>query len=173
LCKFWVSTGLPPKKLSSYYEYMGNLKLLFFESQDIYTSENRLNSSALKPLEISCFEVKEAFSLTDSIPPIDRQYADKRPTVATDKETLQPSETLGLQSNSATGEHYYGKTVIRKKVIRDNVYSINTIDKENSSAAYCDSKSLPEITKRPEDQPDDEWYADFDEAYFLEHGYYL
>jgi hypothetical protein len=172
-CKLWASMGLPPKRLSSYYEYMGNLKLLFFESQDTYTSESRLNSSALRPLHISFHEVQEAFGLTDSTPTTDRQCADKRPTVATDKETLQPSETLGLQTDSTTGENYYGKTVIRKKVTRDNVYSINTIDKENSNAAYCDSKSLPEITKRPEDQTDDEWDADFDEAYSLEHGYYL
>jgi hypothetical protein len=152
---------------------MGKLKLFFFESQDISSSNNRLNSSSLKTLHISCHEVKAAFGLAGNVPTINRQCTDKQPTVATDKKTLQPSKTLGLQANSTTGSIYYGKTVIRKKVTRGNVYSINTIDKENSNAAYCDSKSLPEITKRPEDQTDDEWDADFDEAYFLEHGYYL
>ena len=172
-CKFWASTGLPSRRLSCYYEHMGKLKLLFFESQDVSTNKNRLNSSSLKPLHISFHKVQEAFGLTYSAPTTDRQQTDKRPTAATDKKTLQPLETFGLQSNSAAGANYYGKTVIRKKVTRDSAYSINTIDKENSSAIYCDSKSLPEITKRPEDQTDDEWYGDFDEAYFLEHGYYL
>ena len=79
-CKFWVSTGLPSRKLSSYYEYMGKLKLLYFESQDVSTSNNRLNSSLLKPLHISFHEVKEAFGFSDSPPTSFRQASDKRPT---------------------------------------------------------------------------------------------
>lgn len=75
-CKFWASTGLPPRKLSSYYEYMGKLKPLFFESQDISNSNNRLNSSLLKPLHISFHEVKEAFGFSDSPPTSDRQATD-------------------------------------------------------------------------------------------------
>ena len=142
-CKFWASTGLPSRKLSSYYEHMGRLKQLFFESQDIITSKNRLDSSSLKPLCISSHEIKEAFGLTDSSPTTGRQYADKRPTVTTDKEALQPSKTLGLQSNSATGANYYGKTVIRKKVIRENAYPINT---PTSNPINTSSLSKPKHT---------------------------
>ena len=72
-CKFWASTGLPPRKLSSYYEYMGKLKPLFFESQDISNSNDRLKSSLLKPLQISFQEVKEAFDFSDSLPTSNRQ----------------------------------------------------------------------------------------------------
>ena len=65
LCKLWASIGLPSKRLSSYYEHMGNLKQFFFEPQDIYASKNRLSSSSLTPLNISSHEVKEAFNFTD------------------------------------------------------------------------------------------------------------
>ena len=135
-CKFWASTGLPSRKLSSYYEYMGKLKLLIFESQDVSTSNNRLNSSLLKPLHISFHEVKEAFGFSDSPPTSFRQATDKPPTVTTDKETLQPSKTLGLQADSTAGANYYGKTVIRKKVIRENAYPINTLNSDPIKTTY-------------------------------------
>ena len=137
-CKFWASTGLPPRKLSSYYEYMGKLKPLFFESQDISNSNDRLDSSLLKPLQISFQEVKEAFDFSDSPPTSNRQCTDKQPTVATDKETLQPSKTLGLQADSAAGSIYYGNTVIREKVTRGNVYPINDLDNAISSIPIYD-----------------------------------
>ena len=145
-CKFWASTGLPPRKLSSYYEYMGKLKLLYFESQDVSTSNNRLNSSLLKPLHISFHEVKEAFGFSDSPPTSFRQATDKPPTVTTDKETLQPSKTLGLQADSTAGANYYGKTVIRKKVIRENAYPINTLNSDPIKSPYL---------SKPKDKFDD------------------
>ena len=121
-CKFWASTGLPARRLSCYYEHMGKLKPLFFESQNIANSDNRLHSSSLRPLHISCHEIKVAFGLTDSAPTTDLQSTDKQPIVATDKETLQPSKTLDLQPGFTTGESYCGKTVIREKVTRGNVH---------------------------------------------------
>jgi len=136
LCKLWASTGLPSRRLSSYYEHMGNLKQFFFEPQDIYASKNRLSSSSLKPLNISAYEVKEAFELTDSAPTTDRQCTDKRPTVTTDKEPLQPSETLGLQNDSTAGADYCGKTVIRKKVIRENTYPIDALNSDPINTPY-------------------------------------
>ena len=145
-CKFWASTGLPSRKLSSYYEYMGKLKLLYFESQDVSTSNNRLNSSLLKPLHISFHEVKEAFGFSDSPPTSFRQATDKPPTVTTDKETLQPSKTLGLQADSTAGANYYGKTVIRKKVIRENAYPINTLNSDPIKSPYL---------SKPKDKFDD------------------
>ena len=145
-CKFWVSTGLPSRKLSSYYEYMGKLKLLYFESQDVSTSNNRLNSSLLKPLHISFHEVKEAFGFSDSPPTSFRQATDKPPTVTTDKETLQPSKTPGLQAGSTAGANYYGKTVIRKKVIRENAYPINTLNSDPIKSPYV---------SKPKDKFDD------------------
>ena len=145
-CKFWVSTGLPSRKLSSYYEYMGKLKLLYFESQDVSTSNNRLNSSLLKPLHISFHEVKEAFGFSDSPPTSFRQATDKPPTVTTDKETLQPSKTPGLQADSTAGANYYGKTVIRKKVIRENAYPINTLNSDPIKSPYL---------SKPKDKFDD------------------
>tara|TARA_B110000977_G_scaffold5681_1_gene8031 strand:+ start:580 stop:1452 length:873 start_codon:yes stop_codon:yes gene_type:complete len=145
-CKFWASTGLPPRKLSSYYEYMGKLKPLFFESQDISNSNNRLNSSLLKPLHISFHEVKEAFGFSDSPPTSFRQATDKPPTVTTDKETLQPSKTPGLQADSTAGANYCGKTVIRKKVIRENAYPINTLNSDPIKSPYL---------SKPKDKFDD------------------
>ena len=172
-CKFWASTGLPPRKLSSYYEYMGKLKPLFFESQDISNSNDRLDSSLLKPLQISFQEVKEAFDFSDSPPTSNRQCTDKQPTVATDKKTLQPSKTLGLQANSTTGSIYYGNTVIREKVTRGNAYPVNApISNSLSTPVLNKSKHETETTTRAKDQTIDEWFSDYDESYFLEHGYY-
>ena len=121
-CKFWASTGLPSRRLSSYYEHMGNLSQFFFEPQDIYASNNRLKSSQLQPLQISCVEIEQAFNCADKAPTINRQHTDKPPTEATDKETLQPLKTLDLQPGFTTGESYCGKTVIREKVTRGNVH---------------------------------------------------
>jgi len=172
-CKFWASTGLPPRKLSSYYEYMGKLKPLFFESQDISNSNDRLDSSLLKPLQISFQEVKEAFDFSDSPPTSNRQCTDKQPTIATDKKTLQPSKTLGLQANSTTGSIYYGTTVIREKVTRGNAYPVNApISNSLSTPVLNKSKHETETTTRAKDQTIDEWFSDYDESYFLEHGYY-
>ena len=72
-CKFWASTGLPSRRLSSYYEHMGNLSQFFFEPQDIYASNNRLKSSQLQPLQISCVEIEQAFNCADKAPTINRQ----------------------------------------------------------------------------------------------------
>ncbi len=152
---------------------MGNLKSLYFTGDLHCSKKGKLINGSIIPLDITHEQVMDAYSLSDNSVISRGQLSDNSVIRASDKETLQLAKTLGLQDDSDTGEIYYGTTVIRKKVTRDNVYSINTIDKENSSAAYCDSKSLPGITKRPEDQTDDEWYVDFDEAYFLEHGYYL
>ena len=172
-CKFWASTGLPPRKLSSYYEYMGKLKPLFFESQDISNSNDRLDSSLLKPLQISFQEIKEAFDFSDSPPTSNRQCTDKQPTVATDKKTLQPAKTLGLQANSTTGSIYYGNTVIREKVTRGNAYPVNApISNSLSTPVLNKSKHETETTTRAKDQTIDEWFSDYDESYFLEHGYY-
>jgi len=170
-CKFWASTGLPPRKLSSYYEYMGKLKPLFFESQDISNSNDRLDSSLLKPLQISFQEVKEAFDFSDSPPTsnrqctdkqptMHRQATDKQPTIATDKKTLQPSKTLGLQSNSATSEYYYGKTVIREKVTRDHVYPIDALE-----------KAISDIPVYAHEDPETrEWIVDMVKAKWNEAG---
>ena len=172
-CKFWASTGLPPRKLSSYYEYMGKLKPLFFESQDTSNSNDRLKSSLLKPLQISFQEVKEAFDFSDSPPTSNRQCTDKQPTIATDKKTLQPSKTLGLQANSTTGSIYYGTTVIREKVTRGNAYPVKApISNSLSTPVLNKSKHETETTTRAKDQTIDEWFSDYDESYFLEHGYY-
>jgi hypothetical protein len=143
-CKFWASTGLPSRRLSSYYEYMGKLKLFFFESQDISSSNNRLNSSSLKTLHISCHEVKAAFGLAGNVPTINRQCTDKQPTLTTDKEVPQRAKTLGLQADSAKGSIYYGNTVIREKVTRGNIYPINDMDNTISSIPIYEYED-PEI----------------------------
>ena len=143
-CKFWASTGLPSRRLSSYYEHMGNLSQFFFEPQDIYASNNRLKSSQLQPLQISCVEIEQAFNCADKAPTINRQHTDKPPTEATDKETLQPSKTLDLQADSAAGSIYCGNTVIREKVTRGNVYPINDLDNAISSIPIYEYED-PEI----------------------------
>ena len=93
-----------------------------------------------------------------------RQATDKQPTIATDKEMIQPPKTVGLQPNLAMGKIYCGNTVIREKVTRGNVYPSNT--------TTSNSLNTP-ILKKPKDQTVDEWLSDYDESYFLENGHYL
>ena len=89
-----------------------------------------------------------------------RQATDKQPTIATDKKTLQPSKTLGLQSNSATSEYYYGKTVIREKVTRDHVYPIDALE-----------KAISDIPVYAHEDPETrEWIVDMVKAEWNEAG---
>lgn len=78
LCKLWLETGQqPPKRHSTYYEYMGNLKQFVFQPQSGRPGSKRLVSSLLKPLHIGSAEIGRLFDLTDKPPTSHRQLTDK------------------------------------------------------------------------------------------------
>jgi hypothetical protein len=135
--KFWDKTGVKkPLSRTEFHKRMGNLKALLFTGNPHPTKQDRLVSSSIKPLEITFDEIIKAYNLSDSSAIIERQLCDNPAIRVSDKETLQPSETLGLQADSTTGENYYGKTVIRKKVIRENAYPINTLNSDPIKTTY-------------------------------------
>jgi len=135
--KFWNKTGVKkPLSRTEFHKRMGNLKTLLFTGNPHATKQDRLVSSSIKPLEITFDEIIKAYNLSDSSAIIERQLCDNPAIRVSDKETLQPSETLGLQADSTTGENYYGKTVIRKKVIRENAYPINTLNSDPIKTTY-------------------------------------
>jgi hypothetical protein len=135
--KFWDKTGVKkPLSRTEFHKRMGNLKALLFTGNPHPTKQDRLVSSSIKPLEITFDEIIKAYNLSDSSAIIERQLCDNPAIRVSDKETLQPSETLGLHADSTTGENYYGKTVIRKKVIRENAYPINTLNSDPIKTTY-------------------------------------
>ena len=135
--KFWDKTGVKkPLSRTEFHKRMGNLKALLFTGNPHPTKQDRLVSSSIKPLEITFNEIIKAYNLSDSSAIIERQLCDNPAIRVSDKETLQPSETLGLHADSTTGENYYGKTVIRKKVIRENADPINTLNSDPIKTTY-------------------------------------
>ena len=145
--KFWDKTGVKkPLSRTEFHKRMGNLKALLFTGNPHPTKQDRLVSSSIKPLEITFDEIIKAYNLSDSSAIIERQLCDNPAIRVSDKETLQPSETLGLHADSTTGENYYGKTVIRKKVIRENAYPINTLNSDPIKSPYL---------SKPKDKFDD------------------
>ena len=135
--KFWDKTGVKkPLSRTEFHKRMGNLKALLFTGNPHPTKQDRLVSGSIKPLEITLDEIIKAYNLSDSSAIIERQLCDNPAIRVSDKETLQPSETLGLHADSTTGENYYGKTVIRKKVIRENAYPINTLNSDPIKTTY-------------------------------------
>ena len=135
--KFWDKTGVKkPLSRTEFHKRMGNLKALLFTGNPHPTKQGRLVSGSIKPLEITLDEIIKAYNLSDSSAIIERQLCDNPAIRVSDKETLQPSETLGLHADSTTGENYYGKTVIRKKVIRENAYPINTLNSDPIKTTY-------------------------------------
>ena len=135
--KFWDKTGVKkPLSRTEFHKRMGNLKALLFTGNPHPTKQGRLVSGSIKPLEITLDEIIKAYNLSDSSAIIERQLCDNPAIRVSDKETLQPSETLGLQTNPTTCANYYGKTVIRKKVIRENAYPINTLNSDPIKTTY-------------------------------------
>lgn len=144
--KFWSKTGLElPPRLSSFHDYMGNLKQVLFAGN--YMEGERLDKNSLLPLDISYSEILKAFNLLEQ-PDNDQtnsiQYPDKYHTTLTYKESVGTQLLHGFQAILTTGDPNYGKRLTGSAVTREKVIPINT-------------------HKRPEDQTIDEWLADHSE----------
>ncbi|MDG2272482.1 MAG: hypothetical protein P8L39_09265, partial [Halioglobus sp.] len=108
--KFWLTTGLEiPPRLSSFHDYMGNLRQLLFTGG--YKSGGRLECDTLCPLNITHRQLLHAFNCTDlpynpQTPP--RQQPDNIQTRFPDKKLLEAQQPQPFPAISTTCEFSYG-----------------------------------------------------------------
>ncbi len=140
--KFWGRTGLPfPRRLSSFYDYMGNLKQIVYTGS--YSKPARLDAGSLMPLEVSYQAIVEATNRPDN----SRTNAGLLPnnirTSVPDKEFPLRHTAQGLQENLTAGENYCGKKVNVNEEKREKVIL------------------LPVTPRNSQQQSTEEWLADY------------
>ena len=113
--QFWISTGLPVRRLSDFHVYMGNLGSLVLTGSP--SKGQRLDASTLHPLAISSRDLATLArsEMTDNNPTHHRQTPDTNPTRFPDKESPSSQQPRYIQPISTTGIINCGKTVIRER----------------------------------------------------------
>lgn len=141
--KFWKSTALAvPKSLTSFHDYMGNLKgMLYTSTLTEGRDDGRMVKGSIRPLFVSADLVKKAF-LPDNSRTTAGYDPDNCPIKNPDRDSAPDHGLRGFQRISTTGDPYYGKAVIRKS------------DDTGPSPA-------PLLRKTPQEQTVDEWTVDF------------
>lgn len=119
--KFWLSTGLPVRRLSDFHDYMGKLSGILLTGA---IERARIEASTLRPMTLSDAEI--AALLPDTIPTSARHHPDKTPTRAPDKETQQHQQPQGLQPFSTACVLNHGKTVIRRYGYTGDLSALHT-----------------------------------------------
>lgn len=139
---FWIETGLTvPKSLTSFHDYMGKLRSILFTAEITANRQNRMKSGSIRPLSISAEQVRVACS-PNKLQTKTGQLPDNFRTTLPDKDSAQRLEARGFQPKSATCHESHGKTV-------------------NSDCEYTGTALLLPQRKRPQEQTDEEWLADF------------
>lgn len=142
LFNFWQSSGLPlPKRLSSLYDYMGNLQGILLTGTLVDGHRNRLNAGSLRPLSIATDEIRRTF-MPDTGRTMTKQLTDNNQTKSPDKEAAPAQQNRGIEAKRTTGSANHGKTVI-------------------STRGYTAVSSCRASRKRPQDQTHDEWLDDY------------
>lgn len=139
--KFWKSTTLAiPKSLTSFHDYMGNLKgILFTASLTEGRDDGRMDAGSIRPVSVSAELVKQVF-LPDN-PRIASGYSPDNCRITNpDKDSAPGYAVRAFQPNSTTCDQRYGKAVIRKC---DDTEANSPLPRSN----------------RVEDQSNDEWEA--------------
>lgn len=140
--KFWIEAGLAvPKSLTSFHDYMGKLRSILFTAEMTANRQNRMKSGSIRPVSVSAEQVRAAFA-PDNPQTKPGQVPDNFRTAPPDKESAQRLEARGFQPKSTTCHESHGKTVIS-----DCEYTVTTLP--------------PPPRKRPQEQTDEEWLADF------------
>jgi hypothetical protein len=137
--KFWKSTALAaPKSLTSFHDYMGNLKgILFTANLTEGRDDGRINAGSIRPLSIPSDLVRKAFLPDNSR--ITSGYAPDNCHITKPDKDLAPAHTeRAFQPRSTTCDQRYGRTVI-------------------SEHDETGPNSLLPRPKRPQDQTVDEW----------------
>lgn len=142
LYRFWRSTGLPePKRLAALHDYMGNLRGIVFTAGRVESRKNRMSAGSLQPLSVSVLEVRRSF-LPDNLRTTRGQTPDNIQTRVPDKDSAQALAVRGLQPKPITCYGDHGTAVI-------------------SERGGKRGGSSPLSYKRPQDQTNDEWLADY------------
>lgn len=111
--QFWKSTDLRMPKMSSFHEYMGNLRGILFVAGRHPGIKGKLVASEMRALNLTPTQVRNTI-LTDKGPTSHGQTTDKPPTNVTDKETAQTLTTKGNQPDLTTGQNNCSNKVIRE-----------------------------------------------------------
>lgn len=137
--RFWKSTGLPePKRLSSFHDYMGNLKGILFTA---IVQNERMDAASLCPLSVPSSLVRDAM-LPGKLRATPGHLPDNFRTRIPDKDSAQRQRAQAFQAEQTTCDENYGNKVIREH----GLTGVGT---------------PPHQHKRPETQSDDEWIADY------------
>ncbi|NNT95768.1 hypothetical protein [Stutzerimonas nitrititolerans] len=138
---FWQSTQLRfPARLSSFHDYLGNLRNLLFTAEEVSNRPRRLDKQKLRPLRVPEGEIR-ARLLADTSQTSAGQLPDNRRTSMPDKKLAQSQEAQAIPGTSATCAQNRERQVIRVRGYE-------------GPCASCQHK-------RPQEQTDDEWLSDF------------
>lgn len=145
--QFWIRANLAvPKRMSSWHDYMGNLKQLVFSGE--IDSIDRLSKDTVSPLNIS-YELILSSVNTHNMQTTHSQGPHIKRTIYPDKKSPETRAITGDQPLTTAGPHNHGYKVIRENGIKD---------------------SLPTNLKSPQEQTTEEWlaeYASVPDDYFL------
>jgi len=141
--QFWMSTGLKvPQRLSSFHDYMGNLKKLVFIASAL--DGERLNKDSVAPLNLSTNQILSLFSsTTNNSQTYDQQAADNIHTIKPDNEFDKNRNMTALGRKSTAGAHNYGTRSTGNADTRNNVITFK------------------EVNKDPSKQTNEEWLANY------------
>lgn len=142
--KFWLSTGLNiPPRLSSFHDYMGNLKDLIFSAQNCVGE--KLDKETIAPLSISCTQlVKTLESMPENM-----------------MQTLSVHQPHNHQTSLA--DNGYSKT--RMQSVSKQVSTAGESNRATRLSGNADIRGnvipFESGSKKPQDQTLDEWLADY------------
>ena len=142
--KFWLNANQPlPPRLSSFHDYMGNLKGTLFTG--IVGRDERLEKQSIKLLNITYVQIVAAFfqrSLPDNPHTPSIHSPDKYHTTMPYNESMERLMQRDLESIQTTGNCNYGTRSFASKVIR--------------------GRSMMSTTNKiQQDQTDEEWLEDY------------
>lgn len=144
-CRFWLNANQPlPPRLSSFHDYMGNLKGTLFTG--IVGRDERLDKQSIKLLNITYVKIVAAFfkpSLPDSSHTLAIHSPDKYHTTMPYNESMERLMQRDLESVQTTGNCNYGTRSLGSAVVRGR-------------------NMMPTTNKIPQDQTIEEWLEDYD-----------
>ncbi len=136
---FWLSTRLKfPARLSSFHDYLGNLRNLLLTAEEVPNRPRRLDKQQLRPLRVPEEEIRTRL-LADKSRTRAGQAPDNCQTSMPDKEIAESQQEQALQRISATCAQNHVKQVIRVRGYE--------------GPGACQHR-------RPQEQTDGEWLAD-------------
>ena len=136
---FWQSTQLKfPARLSSFHDYLGNLRNLLFIAEEVPNRPRRLDKQKLRPLRVPEGEIR-ARLLADTSRTSAGQLPDNRRTSMPDKKIAESQQEQAIQRASATCAQNHETQVIRVRGYE--------------GPGACQHR-------RPQEQTDGEWLAD-------------